>query len=185
MAMSRLVFVDEVGIDQFAEFAEEQRWNEVPDDDPDMDEDWETSLWQTADNTKVRFIDDAVVECQYADIDGDDASRAVLDHFTARDFPAALDDVDFSDPEDVVRQALRRLACVAPKTVDSRGMEIFDTAAQDSRRGVRLGALAIPLYAEWTECLPAVRRLADEDTDQGVRAIARSTRVMLEAAARE
>lgn len=183
MTAARLVFDTEVSLDQFSEFSERQGWENVADDDPDLDEDRETSQWEAGNGNTVRFIDDSVVECQYVDFNGDDTSdleELVRGSFTARNFTETMDDVDFEHPAEAVRQELRRLACAAPTDPDDRAVGIFTAAVQDPRSDVRFGALAIPYLTEWAECLPGVIELAENDQDDGVRSIARSTRVMLE-----
>jgi hypothetical protein len=183
----RLALVLQADPDEFAFFAEDQKWNELeatPEDS--ADEDRPVRRWAVP-GGELRFVDDAALRRQYIDIVAEPSEpieAAINEEFPAYDEQDWLTALDFTHAEKKVCQALHGLAATAVGPVDQGVVEATLRALEDDRVEVRICGLKIPMYARWPEFLPVVTRLAKDDPNDWVRSAAASARVILEATQR-
>ncbi|GAA3777120.1 hypothetical protein GCM10022225_76260 [Plantactinospora mayteni] len=185
MNARRLVLVERTSTQEFDRFAEDRGWQRValsigPDDDVDADR--PSTLWRTPAGS-VRFVDDTVIGCQYAEPKTNDDEADLRAGFVCYDRDEAVMALDLDGSQEVVRRGYRFIAGAA--IGDPAGGVIAATVRglNHERSDVRESALIVPQYTSWTDFLPVIVQVDEQDPDPEVRRIAGGIRMLLETTA--
>jgi hypothetical protein len=181
--MPRLVFLQDVDVEDFDDFAEDSGWNEVELDPETYDsEDYPAQLWD-APGGQVHFVDDTVFKLQYVDIDtpSSEIERAIREEFEVRDRDELLGLLDLTAPADDLSRTLRMLARAAQATpFDQLIFDAVTTALDNDHEDMQIAALAVAGRSRWTQFLPRVTELAENSESARVRGVAGNARTILE-----
>ncbi|MEV5986945.1 HEAT repeat domain-containing protein [Streptomyces sp. NPDC052051] len=142
-----------------------------------------TVTWGVAAELWVMYVEDLITQVSVVIVFGADRAAvetlahrisALLTPYSRQDVLAAAD--EGMSKADTARH-LVRLALFAPKEFDGEIFEMLRTAAEDRDPEIRNAAAWATVYLAWPECEALLRRLAENDPDERVRA---GSKVLLE-----
>jgi hypothetical protein len=131
--------------------------------------------------TRVRLFEDPGLHVKHLVVDGGDRDdvaarlRELLPTYGPEDMPALFDDIDPDDPDEL-EEMLAILAAVAPATAEPALLALFDRGFDHPDPLVRQQAAIVSTVPAWPELRDRVSRLAEEDEDDEVRAVATTAR---------
>jgi hypothetical protein len=180
--MVRLVLNEEVDREQVETAAWDlnwQWWDEMPaaEDAP------HEVIWKTQDDsTRVHLIEDHLVGLAYLLVEGTDAeslarsARSKLRVYGKDEIVKLAGDAKSRD--DRIKTVYLAALAGSPRQVDADLLRIIERAFGSEETDVRHAAIVASGYLGWEPLEDALRKLAEEDPDEGVRSDAR---LMLEA----
>lgn len=171
------VLHENIDHDYFVRVAEDQGWIKRKIHEGDGEREAFQEIWTTEDNANtINFVNDPITGTRYLWVRGSRLNEILFE--ICRSFPAY-------EPEELIQMvieaeehnkavdALFRLAVAFPN-FDPTVFQIFETYLTHSSPVMREATIQAIAYRFWSESIPLLERVVQEDSDENVRQFAQN-----------